>query len=1056
MSARHEELDPEQLLRALRRWSESGTPNKEIARTTGLRAAAISRYLRGERKNLRQGTVRVLREKIPARFLRQRTPKGTRRRIFLSSTYADNAERREEILDAIQRAGCEPIAMEHWTSTERRVQDECLARLDEADAVVCILAWRYGWRPDGEERSITEIEFDEAVARGIPVFAFVIDESMDSVNIERDFDAGNERWAQQQRLDAFKAKVKDGQRTVVPFQGPKLGVKVMQALGDWQKRSGGAPSGVAPPLKPAEEWRVDYSAFLAQQHSHVHLAGFETKLRVPLRLEDLYVDLGVATGHQLDGGAERAMMGCEGENANLRRVNTDPVRLIDLARGRFTDPDSSRVVVLLGHPGSGKSTQLRRLALMAATQGPDRVVPARGGHVLLLRLRDLRGEHRTLRDFAVHSLNADGFGGAEEAVESLFDAPLLLLLDGLDEVAEHRRLTICRLIENEVAEGEGDVAAIVTCRFLGYHPFSRDVAIKGAEVHELKPLTADQRSTFVRNWYRCVELGLAADASSPPARERLIAEADERAARLMDRIQERRAQSRVYALASNPLLLTSICLVHRDKGALPEKRVVLYDECVKGLLQLWRESGSIEHRVAVDAESARLVLAPAAVWLHGKSGRTRAHEDEIAPEIKDAMEQALGDRDFDVRTFLSTIRDESGLLVGQSGDEYGFLHLTFQEYLAAEGWLTRLQETAVTPKRFQKALGALVKSFGDPWWDEVFCLLFAMRGSAPFFEPFFRALIEGGKLARHSDTARDLLGDSIVFRPKPFLDVIEASERSPEEIEVAREILRSHRPDLELPDGDSSLESAAPSLRFTREPRSGVELVDIPASAFQMGSPLDEEGRFDSEWEPHEVEIAAFRLARTPVTNEQYARFLDAHPELELPSKWDDERFNQPNQPVVGVSHDDAARFCDWAGLVLPTEAQWEHACRANVDGNPRYWSGDDEDDLARVGWYTGNSGGALHAVGEKPENPFGLFDMHGNVWEWCRDWYSTDRRAAKAHPKAAPEKWARRFGGGPIRVLRGGGFAVTARGARSAYRFGCAPATRDPDVGFRPAQVIP
>ena len=130
----------------------------------------------------------------------------------------------------------------------------------------------------------------------------------------------------------------------------------------------------------------------------------------------------------------------------------------------------------------------------------------------------------------------------------------------------------------------------------------------------------------------------------------------------------------------------------------------------------------------------------------------------------------------------------------------------------------------------------------------------------------------------------------------------------------------------------------------------------------------------------HEVEVPGFYMGRYPVTNEEYGRFLADNGDASEPEYWGDRKFNQPNQPVVGVSWNDAQRYAQWAGLRLPTEAEWEYACRAGT--TTRYYTGDSEADLDRAGWYDGNSGGKLHPVGQKEPNAFGLYDMHGNV---CR-----------------------------------------------------------------------
>ena len=204
----------------------------------------------------------------------------------------------------------------------------------------------------------------------------------------------------------------------------------------------------------------------------------------------------------------------------------------------------------------------------------------------------------------------------------------------------------------------------------------------------------------------------------------------------------------------------------------------------------------------------------------------------------------------------------------------------------------------------------------------------------------------------------------------------------------------------------------------------GYELVYVPGGTFTMGSPEEEEGRFEDEGPQHEVVLDGFYLGRAPVTNREYAVFLEENPGQEPPRNWAEDGYNAPSQPVVGVSHDDASAFCTWAGLVLPTEAQWEYACRAGT--KTRYWSGDADDDLARVGWCSVNSDNRLHAAGELAANAYGLVDMHGNVWEWCLDEFGSYETPTR------PGDGLREQEGAEIRVLRGGSFNASARSSRS------------------------
>jgi formylglycine-generating enzyme required for sulfatase activity len=217
----------------------------------------------------------------------------------------------------------------------------------------------------------------------------------------------------------------------------------------------------------------------------------------------------------------------------------------------------------------------------------------------------------------------------------------------------------------------------------------------------------------------------------------------------------------------------------------------------------------------------------------------------------------------------------------------------------------------------------------------------------------------------------------------------------------------------------------------------GVRMKLLPAGTFTMG---DANGRRD---ETHrEVTLTKpFYLGVTEVTNAQWKAVMES-----VPSKWkDDER------PVEQVSWEDAFSFCKTfsslpaeraAGRVyrLPTEAEWEYACRAG--SADRYWFGDDESQLGDFGWYTNNSRGLPHHVAGKKPNGWGLYDMHGNVWEWCSDRHGGYPGRAVSDPQG-PLVGVRRIG-------RGGSWCHPAGMCRSAIRHWNRPFYRDSNAGFR------
>jgi formylglycine-generating enzyme required for sulfatase activity len=257
-----------------------------------------------------------------------------------------------------------------------------------------------------------------------------------------------------------------------------------------------------------------------------------------------------------------------------------------------------------------------------------------------------------------------------------------------------------------------------------------------------------------------------------------------------------------------------------------------------------------------------------------------------------------------------------------------------------------------------------------------------------------------------------------------------------------------------------------------------IEMVEIQGGPFTMGSPENEPNRSSNEFQ-HTVELTGFYMGKYPVTQALYLTVTGTNPS----------NFTTPvspetstaNRPVENVTWYDAVEFCNkmseregltpvytissrtpatgypitsatvtpnWSanGYRLPTEAQWEYACRAET--TTAYNTGTVISD--DTGWYTSNSGSRTHEVGGKPANAWGLYDMHGNVWEWCWDWYDS------SYYSSSPAQDPTGAVSGTTRVYRGGSWFNSSNLLRSAYRSYYNPDYRSYQVGFRlvlPAQ---
>ena len=215
------------------------------------------------------------------------------------------------------------------------------------------------------------------------------------------------------------------------------------------------------------------------------------------------------------------------------------------------------------------------------------------------------------------------------------------------------------------------------------------------------------------------------------------------------------------------------------------------------------------------------------------------------------------------------------------------------------------------------------------------------------------------------------------------------------------------------------------------------EMVRVEGGTFRMGATSEQEDEADSDEKPvHGVTLSSYYIGKTEVTQALWQAVMGSNPS----------RFEGSDLPVECVSWNDCQEFIQKLNRLtgrnfrLPTEAEWEFACRGGNNSRGYKYSG--SNNLGSVAWYEDNSGGQTHPVGTKAPNELGIFDMSGNVWEWCNDWYGNYTSNSQTNPTGSQS--------GSCRVLRGGSWGDGARGCRSSSRDYGIPAGRDGIRGLR------
>jgi hypothetical protein len=674
---------------------------------------------------------------------------------------------------------------------------------------------------------------------------------------------------------------------------------------------------------PTEEARrrlspaiLEYLRRLELATSKLQLIGLGQSVQIELPIQQAYIPLNVVVARDLKNEAQFHF---DEKALRQREYVEENVLLGDIFK--WATRFDSRGVLLLGDPGAGKTTGARQLCWRVLKEAdlPKALGLPAGTLPVFLRLRNLSSHHlgKGLQAFITDSVAASALPPdlANPGPDLLARRGVLWVFDGLDEVVnENARVHVCGWIKQALADRPDDFF-LVTSRYQG----QVDLGPAFCQFH-VKPLNPEQVTEFVEHWYRavCRRIHGPGDAT------------EERAAgfirSLMELLQQPEYRiGRLRELPANPLMLTILCVVHHQDRNLPRRRADLYAKCVRVLVEHWRkEMRDLQQVSGFDAEAAEGVLSSVAWWLHEKENRTSQTLEELGTVAARALaDLAPGARlGRDGVEFIRRMHDESGILAMWSAGQCGFLHLTFQEYLAG---LHAAREDRAE---------ALVRHVGASWWREVILVAVAI-GSRDFAQKFFTALLQTDAVTREGvfvdqclDEARYTVLEPFIatlrekhVKPERQLDILRRLRQfdHPDLLAVCRELARAAHPELSALAGEvlqragigverPAIEVAGGPLALCVDPRTGIAFVSIPAGEFDMGAARSP---WDDERPVHRVRISSsFWLGKYPVTNQEYQRFLEANSGIQPPDYWSNSQFNNAQQPVVGVSWENAQAFC--------------------------------------------------------------------------------------------------------------------------------------------------
>jgi len=660
-------------------------------------------------------------------------------------------------------------------------------------------------------------------------------------------------------------------------------------------------------------------------------------------------------------------------------------------------------IVVLGNPGTGKTTLLKYLSSKAVNKKND-MMP------FFIRISDLMKTTTELYDYIVLNLKQKITKPCADLItkdESFCsNSKTLILLDGLDEVSTISQQEFYKRL-NLFILSFPQCKIIITSRFNGYDRIN----FTGFEEYQIEQLREIDIEKYI--WTVCNE--------------------DNKRIQIWSIIK---SDSRLLELSKTPFLLAMICALPYPIGNRANQRAFLFQQCTQYLL---RHVDWEADRAIVNDETAKILeyaLQNIAVRFFKLDRKDTFDEQELTFILGRMPGNTLN---LSPSEIIKLICENSGLLQ-RAGSTYHFIHRSIWEYFVAKGMLEEkidslFERTNIAaweePIRLYIGLSSernLTEVLSGIWKNNIGLALRCMMEVEKFPEEILSLLFNGIDKQERLTVIRKLRDDiytisSTLDSKRILLDTLNALLRIEKDcevifhsIELLNEYTKTHNNcneclllvsnTLDLANAEKRRNKLISDLNYK------FEFTRISESKFIMGK--NDLLRTPEEKPEHLVKLSAFWIGRYPVTNYVYYKGSD------FPFTIDrrEGRSNKDNQPVIFITWYEAFIFAKWLGCDLPTEAEWEYACRVGGKEDDVLY---DKIRISEYAWFVENSNNQTHEVGLKKPNQFGLYDMIGNVREWCKDWFDANYYVkcsmnGEVENPQGPEK-------GTAKSLRGGCF---------------------------------